>query len=656
MIHFSYPKVCLHSSAILESTLAQLWKVCKDTPQASAAQILFQLLVGHFPEGTTEKAPGLVSCSIFYRLFQGSRLDNKAELFFQKKCYLEAARLDEQLLLSGYVSPRLLLRYAKRAFRHFQFRQAFYFCELLRTRFPRWYPGKILLFQGECAQLCARPIEALALYTQAILHYGMPATINAPGYDDALQKQLHDYPWRTLLALVQAKDPHTPPLRRGQAFLLGSAYKEAEEYLQGLPCWYYLRPRYHFLLARSCIAMGKKKEAEKLLMRLIRWRKSYTPAYNEALRLACLSGDTDLGAKILELAQEHTTALSPSLELIMLCHKKKLKEAFIRHSQASYFNILSPYLGKKLLYSLPQKASSIKTLLVLSECFPGDEIKFSRLYSFIRQKAYAENIIFSCSPSAYDLLQRSFPNLHFLATRRAQSVALLDDYGSFTDLPDPECCRYVDNKGWAAIQKADGVISVMHALADVLESYTQLTTLPHLIPSPEKKALIVSRLRNFRPKKLVGLSWRSMQNSLSREWGNFHLEELAPLLEMEGIQFISCQYDGCTPQEQYWLDTYFPGKLRTLEGINQKDDIDTTAALYACLDIIVTVPTYTCELSGSIGTSTLIFAASHIPEAFTTPGSSHHAFLGPNTRFVCKFTKKNDVIQRVKETLQVMLS
>lgn len=654
MIRFSYPKAYLHSST-LESTLAQLWEVCKDTPQAPAVQILFQLLVGHCPEGTTEKAPGLASRSIFYRLFQGIRVDNKTELFFQKKCYLEAARLDEQLLLSGYLSPRLLLRYAKRAFRHFQFCQAFYFCELLRTRFPRWHPGKILLLQGQCAQLCDRPIEALALYTQAILHYGMPATINAPGYDDALQKQLHGYPWKTLLALAQAKNPHIYPLRRGQAFLLGSAYKEAEEYLQGLPCWYYFRPRYQFLLARSYIARKKKEEAEKLLIRLIRWRKSYTPAYNEALRLACLSGDADLGIKILKLAQENAIALSPSFEWIMLCHKKQLKEAFIRHSQASHFNILLPYLGKKLLYSLPQKADSIKTLLVLSECFPGDEIKFSRLYPLIHQKAYAEKIIFSCSPSAYDLLQRSFPGLHFLVTRRAQSVALLDNYDNFADLPDSECCRYVDNKGWAAIQKADGVISVMHALADVLESYTQLAALPHLIPSPEKKALLDSRLKNFRSQKLVGLSWRSMQNSLSREWANFHLEELAPLLELEGIQFISCQYDGCTAQEHHWLETYFPGKLLILADINQQNDIDTTAALYACLDIIVTVPTYTCELSGSVGTPTLIFAASHIPEAFTAPGSSYHAFLGTNTRCVCTFTNKSDVIQRVKKTLQAML-
>lgn len=635
---------------VIELLLKQLWKTSKDTSQAHKVQILFQILLGYTPDSNSAKN-SFKNYNIFYHFFYGIKLDNKAEHLF-KHNDKNSNIIDKQLLNSGYLSPKLLWRCVLTAFKHFQFLQAFYFCGLLREIYFRWHPSKVLFFQGKCAQLCNLPIVALFLYSCAILYYGMPASISTPGYEFILQKKLNGFYWNRFLSLIQAKNSKINPLKRGQALLIGGAYKEAEYYLLSLPIWYRLIPRYSILLARTYIVRNKSKDAENILIMLIYKFKKYKPAYNEAIRLACLSKNINFGKEILINAQKNNISISPSFEWIMLCHMRKLKEAFISHSKALYFNFLSKYLGNKIIYKLPHKKDNIKTLLVLSECFPGDEVRFSLLYPLIQKKSYAERIIFSCSPSIYKILHRSFPCMNLLSTQRAQSVALLNNYTNFNKLPDPECCRYVDNNGWTAIHDADRIISVTHVLADILEDYSQLSALPHLIPSSEKKAIISARLKKYRPQKLVGLSWRSIQNTLNRDWLNFNIKDLTPLLQMDNIQFINCQYDGCTIQEQHWLDTYFPGKVLTIEDINQKDDVDMAAALYSCLDIMVSVPTYTCEVSGAIGVNTIIFAASFIPEAFTYPGKNYHAFLGKNTIFACNFTNKKEIIKKVKNILQ----
>lgn len=659
MLYLWHRKLRSQDSRLLIKSLLKLWEVCQNTFQETTVLKIFYLLSGKLPQniaGKTYAAIPRCPCNILYTAFRGFWLCKKADHFFQKKRYHEAALIDESLIASGYLSPQLLFRCAKAAFRHFKFLQAFYFCELLHICFPHWNPGKVLLFQGQCAQVCSRPVDAFILYSQAILNYGIPAIINEPGYEEALQKQLNDLPWRASLALIQAQNPHFSPLKKGQAFLLSGSYEEAESFLRSLSYWYRFRIRYHFLLARACIALRKKQEAQKILMGLLLRKKKYLPAYNEALRLACLTGDVALGVQITTLAQKNSVLLSPSIEWLFLCHMRKLKDAFIKHSQAHYFNILSPYLGKKFFQTLPRSKDKINTLLILSECFPGDEVKFSRLYPLIQQAACAEQIFFSCDPRMYPIFKRTFPHINFIATRRGQSIAMLTNSEDFTDLPDPECCRYVDNKGWEAIQKADAVISVMHALADVLQDYSQLTDLPRLLPDPEKKAYLTERLKVYRPQKLVGLAWRSLQNNMAHEWVNFRIEDLSPILQMENIQFVNCQYDGCTRQEQQWLEQNFPQKLLTLEDINQKEDTDAAAALYASLDAVITVPTYTCEVSGSIGTPTIIFAASHIPEAFMAPDSNYHVFLGNHTRFVCAFREKKDIILQVKKILYNMFS
>ncbi len=644
--------------ATLKTILARLWDTSKNTSQTSIVQLLYQLLEKNLPENNTltNKYRHITSCSLTYKLLKGKYLDNKAELFFKKQQYDEAARLDKNLLFSGYLRPQLLFRRARDAFQHFHFLQALYFCLLLRAIFPRWQPGKTLLLQGKCLQLCSRPAEALASYAQAMLVYGLPAVIDTPGYDGALQKQLHDLRWRTTFALAQATDPRIPPLKRAQAFLLGGAYEEAENLLNELPKWYHLRTRYHFLRARTCIALGKKQEAETLLIKLIQRKTNYVPAYNETLRLACLSGDISLLSQIHERAQKNSITLTPSLEWVALCRLGKPKEAFLHLGRADYFHILAPYTGNKFLQTLPRRRDKVGTLLVLSECFPGDEVRFSRLYPLIQKHAQAEQVIFSCDPRMLKVLQRTFPDMSFLATRRAQSVAMLGDYSDFTALPDIECCRYVDNKGWAAIQKADAIISVVHALGDIMQDYAQLTKIPYLCPNPQKKAYFQSHLMRFRPQKLVGLCWRSMQHSFSRDWGNFRLEDFSPLFQMEGIQLVNCQYDGLTSQEHSWIEKFFPGKLLSFEEADLKDDLDIAMALFSNLDIMVTAPTYTCEVSGAVGTPTLIIAASHMPDAFAAPGTNYHAFHGSHVRFICTFGKgKAIIIDDIKKNLENML-
>ena len=596
--------------------------------------------------------------ALFLSFGLGRVLCKKAERLLRIRCFEALQGIDQKLLLGGYLRPDILFRQARVAFLRFRFSSAFHVCALVRAWFPRWQPGPVALFQGQCAQLCARPEDTLALYAQAFLEYGLPVEVAAPGYEASLRSNMGDFPWQKSLALAQAGILRHRPVRRAQSLILAGEFQAAEELLRRLPLWRRHSVMYAVILARSCLFQGKREAAKATLEGVLRKRGSCVSAYNEAIRVCCFSGDRAWGEEIWNATVRRRLSLTPVLEWQLLCGLGRLPEAFARHGRARYFHVLDPYLGEKLLPGLPSREGGrLKTLLILSECFPGDEFRFARFYPLMVERANAERVIFTCDPRMRDILQRSFPQLEFLPVRRVQSVVELGDYTAFNQLPDIECCRYLDNKGWEVARSVDGAVTVMHALADIVENYEQLAALPRLVVDPERQAGFEAWLAPCRPAKLVGLSWRSMQSRFDRNWANFSLKELEPVLHMDGVQFINCQYDGCTTEEKEFLSTRFPGKVLDVPGLDQKQDVDGAAALYKCLDAMVTAPTYTCEISGVIGTPTIIFAGSRVPELFTSPGTDHHAFLGINSHIICAFDgrERTELVNRIRKKLASLL-
>ena len=165
----------------------------------------------------------------------------------------------------------------------------------------------------------------------------------------------------------------------------------------------------------------------------------------------------------------------------------------------------------------------------------------------------------------------------------------------------------LDNRGVAAIEQADRICLITDLLADARpdrQSFPRASVFSH---RPDLAATFSQRLPHGRP--LVGLSWRSSLTTFSRLEHYLTIQDLAPILAMENLQFVNLQYDDCA-EELEWAEAHFPGQLINLPDIDQYNDFESVGALMACLDLIVAPATTVVELAGAFGFPTWMMGLS----------------------------------------------
>lgn len=126
---------------------------------------------------------------------------------------------------------------------------------------------------------------------------------------------------------------------------------------------------------------------------------------------------------------------------------------------------------------------------------------------------------------------------------------------------------------------------------------TRLETIPcrtpYLRPSHKAISRWQGRLDSGRPR--VGVVWQGGDFHSRNNLRNLSLEQLAPLLELEGIDFISLQK---FPQHQACRDDL--GRYGLTDLGSSCRDFDDTAAVISQLDLLITVDTATAHLAGAM--------------------------------------------------------
>ena len=118
----------------------------------------------------------------------------------------------------------------------------------------------------------------------------------------------------------------------------------------------------------------------------------------------------------------------------------------------------------------------------------------------------------------------------------------------------------------------------------------------YLVPCPVRTKMWEQEFQHHRP--VVGIAWTGglpRTGDRFREWTK---EDMQPLLDIEGIRWVSLQYKG-EPIEGI---EEFPWATRS-------PDYDDTAALVASLDHVICVQTAIAHIAGAVGTPTTMFAA-----------------------------------------------
>ena len=240
------------------------------------------------------------------------------------------------------------------------------------------------------------------------------------------------------------------------------------------------------------------------------------------------------------------------------------------------------YLARtpKRKFNIPQwhgEDIKVKRLLVWGEQGLGDEFWFFSMLKEAQQ--CCASLLIECQPRLVTLLQRSFPD----ATVRTSQLSPLTRADYDVQIPAASLCRIFRSR---------------------MEDFAKFK--PYIQPDPKLILKFSERLQALRPKRLVGICWRSGTVDAQRSKGMLSLLDLTPILCMENIEIVNLQYGDCE-LEIVAAEQALNIKIHRWADVDLKDNQEQLAAIMSQMDMILTTSTAVMQLAGAMGCPTMAF-------------------------------------------------
>ena len=249
----------------------------------------------------------------------------------------------------------------------------------------------------------------------------------------------------------------------------------------------------------------------------------------------------------------------------------------------------------------------------------GDEVRYASIIPDL-QKTGAD-VTIECDKRLTDIFSRSFPDATILAAPHGGAAKEPEqfDYQS----PLASLARFFRNDYESFANDGPGYLK-----AD-----------PALITFWDK------RLKDISARPKVGLSWSSFVQIPLRTPLYASIEELAPILNISGVDFVNlqnfeCNEDIAEARERFGIE------IHSWNDLDNRNDLNGLAALTSCLDLVISYPGFNSELAGSLGVPTLCFV--NHKDSIEELGSKDNIWY-LNTHHVCK--NRNEPWQLVFEEI-----
>ena len=228
-------------------------------------------------------------------------------------------------------------------------------------------------------------------------------------------------------------------------------------------------------------------------------------------------------------------------------------------------------------------------LLIATEQGIGDELMF--LSCLPDLLVDCPKPVVEADPRLHPLFSRSFPGLQLVDRQvRADGARALFDY---TDV--------VRSMGITAFVFAgDLAARYRRHRSGAAARHGYLTVDPAQLDDWRKRVADVGA----GSRKVVGLAWSSQMRGRLRARYNYSLDMMLPLVSIPDICFVCLQYTDCREEladfrARHDIDIWRP------DDLDQREDLDRTAALMAALDLVVSTDTSACMLAAAAGCHTL---------------------------------------------------
>ncbi|MCR5875939.1 tetratricopeptide repeat protein [Phenylobacterium sp. J426] len=277
-------------------------------------------------------------------------------------------------------------------------------------------------------------------------------------------------------------------------------------------------------------------------------------------------------------------------------------DAYAVRNEASY----AGYVQHELAGQVWQRGRPLagRRLLVVGEQGLGDEVLFASVIPDVARDLGAEGkLILAVEPRLAPLFRRSFP--------AAEVVA----YETRLENARPvRCIRGVapeDYDAWARMGDF---------LATHRRGIASFPTTPggFLKADPTRVAHWSAVLAEFGEGPKVGVIWRSLMVTAQRQKFYPSLELWAPLFATPGVIFVNLQV-GDSADEVAAIVQATGADVRSLPGLDLKNDLDDLAALSCALDLVVGPATATTNIAAAAG-ATAWFATT--PDAWPRLGTA----------------------------------
>ena len=230
-------------------------------------------------------------------------------------------------------------------------------------------------------------------------------------------------------------------------------------------------------------------------------------------------------------------------------------------------------------------------LLIRAEQGVGDQIMFASLFGEMAGRAETEqgSLIIECEPRLVSLFARSFPT----ATVKPSEIK------SIAGVPTADY-------GWLKTNGGANAAIPMGSLPRYLRKEISAFPTDHVYLTPDLSEQVRWNgwVAGLGPSPVIGLCWRSgkagghraVQYAPLTAWADF-------IRDLPGV-LVSAQYDA-TQDEIAALEAQSGRKIFVPPGLDQKNELDRTAAFLSALDVLVSAPTAVSWLGAAVGTRTV---------------------------------------------------
>lgn len=237
-----------------------------------------------------------------------------------------------------------------------------------------------------------------------------------------------------------------------------------------------------------------------------------------------------------------------------------------------------------------------KTLLIWREQGIGDEVRFASIIPDL--EALGASVTFECSPKLAPLWEHSFP------------WANIDHEGQ------------LDCRGEEAYAHYDYQIPI-GSLASIFRPTVDdfhAKQAPWIRRYPEAENRVRGQLGVKSGETLVGVCWRSSNQTTSRDLYLLECKQLEPLKALSGTVWLNVQYDSHSEEVQELRHRGL--NLHHYTNLDQKNDLVGACGLLGACDIVISVGVSVADLAAGIGVpvieivgerSQLFLGTDHIP-------------------------------------------